>query len=335
MTEGVDALPDPHEREAIIRAIWEARRILVITHLSPDGDAIGSLLGLGWALEWLGKECVLACADPVPRNYRYLPGSERVVQVPDAADMDLVISLDESDPGRMGAAYNRQTLESVPLANIDHHATNVRFGTWNWVDVSKAATVQLVLELVDGLGVPLEANLALCLLNGLVTDTRGFRTPNTGIPELQTAIRLMEAGASLSRVTHHALNRRPYTSIRLWGLALHGVKRKGKIIWAEVTQAMQQEAGGGDVGNGGLVNFLLEAEEANVAAVFTETEDGEVEVGLRSLAGVDVSGVALALGGGGHPQAAGCTVPGPLPAARDRVLAKLAAAIRDQEPQVP
>lgn len=327
--------PPPTEEAAIAAAIQKARRILVITHVAPDGDAIGSLLGLGWALDWLGKEHILACADPVPRNYRYLPGSERVVRQPDPAGVDLGVSLDESDQDRMGAAYDAAALRDVPLANIDHHVTNVRFGTWNWVDPSKASTAQLVLELVDRLGVPLNEQIATCLLNGIVTDTRGFRTPNTGTAELAAAIRLMEAGASLRRVTHYALNRRPYASIRLWGLALQRVHLDGRIIWAEVTQEMQRQAGGGDVANGGLVNFLLSAEEAHVAAVFTETEDGQVEVGLRSLAGVDVSGVALSLGGGGHPQAAGCTIPGPLAEARERVLAALAQAIQGQQPLEP
>lgn len=333
-----DLRPGPprlHEVEAIAEAIRKAQRILVVTHVAPDGDAIGSLLALGWALEGLGKEVILACADPVPRNYRYLPGSERIVQRPDPTDVDLVISLDESDRERMGAAYDADRLLGVPLANIDHHVTNVRFGTWNWVDPSKAATAELVLELVDYLGVPVDGRIALCLLNGLVTDTHGFRTPNTGPAELAVAIRLMEAGASLHRVVHHAFNRRPYASLRLWGFALQTVHLDGRIIWAEVTQEMQRLAGGGDMSNGSLVNFLIAAEGADVAVVFTEREDGQVEVGFRSLAGVDVSGVALSLGGGGHPQAAGCTVPGPLPAARERVLAALAQALRDQRPLDP
>jgi len=327
--------PHPREVEAIAEAIRKAQRILIATHVSPDGDAIGSLLGLGWALEGLGKEVILACADPVPRHYRYLPGSGRIVQAPDPTGVDLVISLDGSDRERMGAAYDANRLQGVPLANIDHHVTNVRFGTWNWVDPSKASTAQLVLDLVDHLGIPLDGQVALCLLNGLVTDTLGFRTPNTGPGELAAAMRLMEAGASLRRVMHHAFNRRPFSSIRLWGLALQTVRLDGRVIWAEVTQEMQRLAGGSDVGNGSLVNFLIAAEGADVAVVFTEKEDGRVEVGFRSVAGVDVSGVALSLGGGGHPQAAGCTLSGPLPEARERVLAALAQAIRDQQPLDP
>lgn len=325
----------PHEVEAIAEAIHKAQHILLIAHVSPDGDAIGSLLGLGWALEGLGKEVILACEDPVPPQYRYLPGSERVVQKPDPTGVDLVISLDGSDLERMGKAYDADRLRGVPLANVDHHVTNLRFGTWNWVDPSKAATAEMVLDLVDRLGVPLDGRIALCLLNGLVTDTLGFRTPNTGPGELAAAIRLMEAGAPLRRVMHYAFHRRPYTSIRLWGLALQTVHLDGRVVWAEITQEMQRLAGGGDVGNGSLVNFLIAAEEADVAVVFTETKDGQVEVGFRSVAGVDVSGVALSLGGGGHPQAAGCTLPGPLSEARERVLAALAQAIRDQRPLDP
>ncbi|NLE76565.1 MAG: hypothetical protein GX605_07410 [Chloroflexi bacterium] len=319
------------ELQSIADAIVGAKRILVLSHVSPDGDAVGSLLGLGAALRRLGKAYTLACAD-APPPYGHLANGQRIVRVPDTQGVDLVVALDSSDPSRLGGAYDAAALQDAPLANVDHHVTNVRYGAWNWVEPRAASTCQLVLELVERLGVPLDGAIARPLLHGLMTDTRSFRTSNTTVAELQAAVRLAAAGAALSEVAHYAFNRRPFASIRLWSLALRTLQREGRIAWVTVTQATQRRSGGSDVGNGGLVNLLVTAEEADAAVVFTELEDGRVEVSLRSVPGVDISGVALALGGGGHPQAAGCTVPGPLAAARRRVLAGVAEAIRDQQP---
>jgi phosphoesterase RecJ-like protein len=320
-------------RTDVARAVEDAQRILAVSHISPDGDAVGSLLGLGWMLEYMGKEFRLVCADPVPRNYRYLPGSETITQNVDLDGVDLVVALDSSDPGRLGAVADAEGFQDVPLANVDHHVTNTGYGKWNWVDPSLAATTELVIQLADELGVEMTTEMALCLLNGLVTDTRGFRTGNTTAYELKAAVQLMERGASLRQVMHHGLNTRPLASIRLWGLALASMQMKDHLIWAEVTLETQRQAGGSDASNGSLVNFLLAAEGAHAAVVFTEKEKGAaVEVGFRSLPGVDISGVALELGGGGHPQAAGCTVSGPLAEAKSRVLSAVEEAIRDQSP---
>jgi phosphoesterase RecJ-like protein len=326
-------------KEAIARFIRAARRVMVITHVSPDGDAIGSLLGLGWALRWLGKEYTLACADPVPRRFTYLPGSEAIVTGPEpvlspaeVGEYDLVISLDCSDLERLGAAYD-ESLSGLPIVNIDHHVTNTHFGTVNWVDTGAASAAEMVLDLVESLGVPLDSDMALCLLNGIVTDTRGFRIPNTPLRTMRAALKLMEAGAQLPKVTDHVFNRRPFSDVCLWGKALNGVQLDGRIIWSQITQAMRQECASSEKGDAGLVNFLSTSDEADIAIVFVEQDDGLVKVEMRSVPGVDVSAVALSLGGGGHPQAAGCTLDGDLNAARERVLTAVKEALSKSKAQ--
>jgi phosphoesterase RecJ-like protein len=209
-------------KEAIARFILDAQRVMAITHVAPDGDAIGSLLGLGSALRWLGKEYTLACADPVPRGFTYLPGSEAIVTGPEG-EYDLVISLDCSDLERLGAAYD-ESLTGLPIVNVDHHVTNTHFGTVNWVDSGAASTAEMVLDLVESLGVPLDSDMALCLLNGIVTDTLGFRTPNTTPQAMRAALKLMEGGAQLPEVTDHVFNRRPFADICLWAKALNGIR---------------------------------------------------------------------------------------------------------------
>lgn len=310
-------------RDDIRRLIRRTRRILVIAHVTPDGDCIGSLLALGQALRALGKQVVLACADPVPQQYDFLPGQAAITSDP-VGEFQLLISLDSSDISRMGSIYRPAAFAHVPLINIDHHATNVRFGSVNWVDTSAASTAEMVYELIGELRVPLTPDVALALLTGVVTDTRCFRTSTTTARTMAVATRLMEAGASLNLITEQVLNRRPLAVIHLWAEALNTLRLRERVIWAEITLAMRERAGiEENDAAGGLASFLATAHEADVAAVFNEKPDGKVEVGFRSVPGVDVSGVAFQLGGGGHPQASGCTLNGTLEDARERVLAAL------------
>jgi phosphoesterase RecJ-like protein len=301
--------------------LHDAQRILLVSHVSPDGDAIGSLLGLGALLQAQGKDLTLACEDPVPEVYCYLPGSERVVRQATGA-YDLVISLDCSDERRMGTVFD-PAATSAPLINIDHHVTNTYFGDLNWVDPSSVATTQMILSLADEIGWQITQPVALCLLTGLVTDTRSFRTSNVDVPAMEAALRLMARGATLSEITRRALDQRPLASIRLWGQAIDGLILEDGILWTEVTRSMRRRWALGENGDSGLANFLSGVREANVIIVFTERENGTVDVGMRSVPGYDVASPALRLGGGGHPQAAGCTLEGDLARVRDLVLAEV------------
>jgi phosphoesterase RecJ-like protein len=218
----------------------------------------------------------------------------------------------------------------VPIINIDHHITNMGFGSVNWVDSNSAATAQMVLTLIERLGVPLDSTIATCLLNGIVTDTHGFRTPNTTPAVMEAATKLMTAGASLPEITGQVFNRRPLAVLRLWGRALNAVQLDGRIIWTEISQAMKHECGLGSDSDDGLVSFLISACEADVGIVFTEKDDGTIDVSMRSMPGIDISNVAMRLGGGGHPQAAGCSLSDSLAEARERVLAELRRSLLEQ-----
>ena len=324
----------------VARRIAEAGHVLVVCHVSPDGDAIGSMLALGLALRQHNQRATLVCADPVPDQQRHLPDWQSIVTLRrEAADgtslqarplpldpecpYDLVISLDCSDIARLGQAYDTEALARVPIINIDHHATNVNFGVVNWVEPGAAATAQLLTRLVPALGIPITADVATCLLNGILTDTLGFRTPNTTTEVMAAAIQLMDAGASLSGLTDHIFNRRPLDTIRIWAMALQHLHLEGRILWGEITLAMRQQVGYREDGDAGLVNFLNTASEADMAVVFDELADGQINVSMRATPSYDISQVALSLGGGGHAQAAGCTLGGPLAAARHQVLSML------------
>jgi phosphoesterase RecJ-like protein len=302
--------------------IRSAHRPLVICHVSPDGDAVGSLTGLGRALRQMDLEPILACPDPIPTRFDFIPGSEAIVQDVNTS-FDLVISVDCSDLERLGHFPQTPTFESVPLLNIDHHVTNLNFGAVNLVDVQASSTAEVVLRLLEHMAVPLDAELSTCLLTGIVADTRGFRTNNVTIQVMETALKLMKAGAPLPEIAHHSLDRRSTAVVRLWGEALSQLHIEDRVLWTSIP--LEKRRAVGYVGNGdaGLVNFLVSADDADAAVVFVEQEDGRIEVGLRARVGFDVAQVALQFGGGGHALAAGCNLPGPLEEAQDCLLAAL------------
>jgi phosphoesterase RecJ-like protein len=287
------------------------------------------MTGLGRALRHIGLEPTMACADPIPARYHYLSDAQAVVQDIVSLDpFDLLISLDCSDLERLGRFTQMPGFESIPLLNIDHHLTNLNFGDVNLVDVSASSAAEIVLWLVEYMAVPLDVELATCLLTGIVTDTRGFRTSNVTVQVMEAALRLMKAGASLPYITQHGLDRRSTTALLLWREALSALQIQDRLVWTTVSRAMCRAAGYIGNGDAGLVSFLLSADDADVAAVFVEREDGRIEVGFRAVPGYDVARVALQFGGGGHALAAGCNIPGPLENAQAQVLVALRDAMR-------
>jgi phosphoesterase RecJ-like protein len=306
-------------------------RVLAISHVAPDGDAIGSLLGFGWVLRSANpngfaksaRKLTLACADPVPAQFQWLPGASEIISAPPAGPWDVVVGLDASDGARLGTPFRPADFGAAPIVIIDHHITNLRFGTLNYVNPSAVATSQIVVDLADALGAPIGREAATCLLTGLVTDTLGFRTSNVTPQVMAVAMRLMEAGANLAETTERTLNHKPLNTLRLWGQALANVQINGRVVWATITRQMRDQVDAPLNGDGGLVSQLIKAPEAVIAAVFSETAEGKIEISFRAKSGYDVSQIALSLGGGGHPQASGCTVAGPLTDAEARVLPML------------
>ena len=270
----------------------------------------------------------MACSDPIPARFNYIPGVEAVVGSVNSS-FDLVISLDCSDLERLGDFPQMPAFGSAPLLNIDHHLTNLDFGTVNLVDPQASSTAEIVLRLLEYMAVPLDAKLATCLLIGIVADTRGFRTNNVTIQIMEAALRLMMAGALLPYVTQHSLDRRSTTSILLWRAAMALLQIEDRVIWTSIPLVMRRAVGHTGNGDAGLVSFLVGTNDADIAVVFTEREDGRIEVGLRAMPGFDVAQVALQLGGGGHALAAGCTLPGPLKEAQTRVLTVLQNVVRN------
>ncbi len=328
--------------EAIRALLAGSKHILLISHVAPDGDAIGSMLGLKWLLEAQGHTAIAANQDGVPyllRSDQVAPGWQAVVHNPlkqkrRGRGYDLVITLDCSDMQRLGKAYG-PALAGVPLVNIDHHITNLHFGAVNLVDPDASSTAEMVYRLAEALQWPIGPEAAQCLLTGIVTDTRSFRVGNVTPALLGLAQRLMEAGASLHAINDLVLERRNVDTICLWGHALAALRLDERIIWTAIPLSMRGRCNGVEQSDSGLANFMIGAEEADAAVILTEREDGLVDVGMRAVAGFDVAQVALALGGGGHPRAAGCSLALPLEQASETVLAALKQSLAEQRRAMP
>ena len=298
----------------------EAQSILLVTHLSPDGDAIGSLLGLANALRERGRPVQAAVDGGVPGFLRFLPGSETVGAELTSGEWDVMVSLDSSDEPRSGLAGEYGRAHSKLVINVDHHPTNTRFGDVHVIMPEAVSTTEIVYRWLEQMGHPISREIAVPLLTGLLTDTNGLRTSNVRSTTLGIAQRLMDAGASLTEITQRTLSSTPFRTIRLWGRVLPRVELADGIIQATIYQQDYRDIKATEQTAGGIVEFLLKANEAMVSVVFRELEDGQVEVGFRSKPGYDVSRIAVQIGGGGHRQASGATIPGPVEAARERVI---------------
>jgi phosphoesterase RecJ-like protein len=314
--------------KSIKKCLEAAHTIYIACHIVPDGDAIGSMLGLGLALRKLGKTCSMACADPLPGKFDFLAGVQEVVSHPPVAEQ-VIVTVDVSDIERLGSLYDAAVFRSRPVINIDHHITNTHFGMLNLVHFLPS-TAEVVYALLRRLHAPLDKDIATALLVGLVTDTRCYRTDNVTARQLRTTIALMKAGASLADITELVFNREPVSTICLWGQALASVRRRGRIMWTEINHAMLRKCKASSNEGDGLVSFLASAQDMDAAIVFREKDDGSIEVSMRAGPDLDLSRVALKLGGGGHPRAAGCTLAGPMSTARERVLSEVEKALNEQ-----
>ena len=311
--------------DAARRLIAAAQRVLTITHINPDGDAIGSMLGLGLALRAAGKEVVFACADPAPEAFMFLPVVGEITARPQG-EFDLVIVLDVSDSPRMGLVG--EALGRPPDIQFDHHMTNPGFARLNFIDAAAASTAELVAEHLAVLGLPLTAEVAQCLLTGLVNDTLGFRTSSTTAKTLSIARQLMEAGGALHAIYELSLFKRSYTAVRLWAEGLARTQLKNRIVWASLPLEARHASNYQGQGDADLINVLTSIREADVAIVFVERADGKVKISWRSAPGINVAAIAAEFGGGGHAAAAGAEIAGSLAEVEARVLEATRAALR-------
>lgn len=303
-------------RHAIGQAFQQAQRILVTSHIRPDGDAIGSLLGLGLALGAAGKEVTLVSADGVPSPFRRLPGSEQIVKSA-TGPYDLIVVVDCSDLERTGDVLQDYP---IPDINIDHHVTNVNFARLNLVDTNAVATAEVLTDHFPDWGLAIDFEVASVLLTGLITDSLGFRTSNMTSKALRTAADLVDVGVNLPELYRQALIGRSFEALKYWGTGLSNLERENGLVWASLNLQDRKEVNYPGRDDADLINMLSSVNDAQVAMVFVEQTGGRVKVSWRSQPGVNVSELALRFGGGGHPSASGAVIPGELEEVKQKVL---------------
>ncbi len=339
MVQNANASADALNSE-LVQAAWalmmNAGRIALLAHEHPDGDALGSALGLAHVLRGFGKTCVVACADPPPALYAFVPGVTEVQTDLGEEAFDLVVALDAGDLSRYGALYERHRafLDRASVVNIDHHVTSAGCGQVNIIDVASAATAEIITLMLMQLGVALSRDAAVCLLTGIVTDTRAFEFSATTPRTLEAAAHLMRAGAAPAEIVKPVYRINSLPKVRLWGRVLSAVEsaQGGRLVWSFLTQKMLEESDATADLDDGLPSYLIDIEGAQIAALFKEHADGYPRVSLRTVHPYDAAALAAHFGGGGHVRAAGFTFLGSLEEARREVLAYLEQQLLATEP---
>jgi len=293
-------------------------RVLLTTHVNPDGDAVGSTIALAHALRDRGTTVDVVLADPPPVYCKFLPGVEWITPCIPSMPPDLAIVCDAAGIDRIGPVDHavkvaRQTIE------IDHHGVARPFGDVRVVDDNCAATAELVYYLLTALKAPITPAIASSLMMGLVTDTGSFRFTNTNTRAFRLAATLMEAGADLSRIMDQVYDQKTVSSLRLLERAISHLRIANSFASATLSRHDFQQTGATQGEAEGVIGHLRSLKGVQVAAVLRETGPAEARVSLRGRPGYNVAEIAALMGGGGHAAAAGCTIYLPLDEAERRL----------------
>lgn len=324
-----DFVAKPEWDRALV-AVSNCSSVLLLAHVTPDADALGSALGLGLALQSLGKTVQVSVGEDnfqVPSSLSFLPGVHLIL-APEALDAtDLVISCDVSSAARLGTALEILQEAKVSIA-IDHHSSFTGFGTIHLVDPGAAATAELVLEFIDRLEVELTSEIASAIYAGLTTDTGSFKFQSTTAQTLRMAARLVDAGIDNSKLSKLLFDDEPLADLVMMGEAvsraelLPDAANGAGLVYTSVT--LSQRNGLPEIAAERIIEALRRTSEAEVAAVFKQADDGHWRGSLRSKTSVDVGAVAMAMGGGGHKYASGFSSTLDLAATVELLIAKLA-----------
>lgn len=316
----------------LLAALRGARRIALVSHRDPDADTIGSAVAAGLALEGLGKTVTYHCADPVPESIRFLARTDRFTMDPPGPDVDLMLTVDFGDATRAKFPLPAE----VPVVNVDHHATNAGFGEAglaSLVDVSSAATGELISRVIDGLGATWTPEMATAALLAIMADTGSFQFPNTDSRALDRAARLRGLGADLQSITYNVFRNRRFEALKLTGIALTRLVREdgGELVWTWADHDDVLATGALEEDISGLVQQIARSAGMRLSLLFSVQQAG-LKVSCRtseSPPSVDAAVLMARFGGGGHRRAAGALVVGDPAEMRERVLAAAREALAD------
>ena len=302
---------------AIKVRLEQAQKIVIASHVRPDGDAIGSLLGIGLALKNAGKSVQMVLVDGVPASFKHLEGSELILKTPQG-EHDTFITVDCADFKRVGKFFENF---GQPDINIDHHITNENFGKLNLIEAEEVATSAILTNYLPLWGYEITKSVASALLTGIITDTLGFRTSNTNPSALRLCAKLMETGADMPDLYMRSLVKKTFAAARYWGAGLSSMEQQHGIVWGTLTLEDRKHSGYGGNDDADLINLISAIEGNKVGMIFVEQSDKNVKISWRALEnGIDVSKIAKHFNGGGHAAAAGADIPGSLQEVQPLVL---------------
>lgn len=313
-----ESLPAP--MQSILQALRDGEKFLVCSHSRPDGDAVGSMLAMGMLLRQMGKRVDLVAADRVPAVYRSLPGAKDIrhaMRVHGPYDAVVLLECDGLERTRL------RGLERMYHINIDHHASGKEFGELNWIEREAASVGELVYRLVRAAGCVVTPEMATCLYTTLLTDTGGFCYGVLRPATFALAAELVEAGADPVHIARDVYFANPFSKMLLLGKAMSTLRRDGPLAWVSVTHQDMVDAGAAEEDCEGVVNFALSIAGIEAAVFLRELPEGRIRLSLRGKGNVNVASIAERLGGGGHENAAGCTLDGPLQRATEEILEAL------------
>ncbi len=317
MSAGIHAADGDDALAAILKVLREGERFLLCSHAQPDGDAVGSMLALRMVLQQMGKRADLVTADRVPAHYRRLPGVETILtthSVSGSYDAVVLLECDSLQRTKL------QGLEDFYQINIDHHLSGQDFANLNWIDRKAVSVGEMVHRLARAAGTTVTPELATCFYVTVLTDTGGFCYGTVDASTFALAQLLVEAGADPIAIAQDVYFSAPASKLHLLGVALGRLKHEGRLAWLWVTNDDMIKSCATEEDSDGIVNFALGVESVEAAVFLRELPEGRVRLSLRSKGEVNVAAIAESLGGGGHENAAGCTLDGPLERALDQIL---------------
>ncbi len=310
----------------VVELIERNRRFAITSHARPDGDSLGSSLGLFWLLRALGKDSTVIMRDPVPQAYCKLPGATEI-QVSNRAEegYDAVFVIECSDITRPGLL----DLDKEFVVNIDHHSTTALFGQINWIDSTASAVGEMIYNLCKAVGVRVTREIAECVYTALITDTGSFHYSNTSDRTFKVASELVRAGVRPAKIAQSVFNSHPWSKLELLGEVLSTARRdaSGRVAWMHQTLEMTRACNATEQDADNFVNYPLSVGEIEAVAFLKECAPGVYRTSLRSKGETNVARVAEKFGGGGHRNAAGCTITGEWKEAEAKIIPLLIEAV--------
>jgi phosphoesterase RecJ-like protein len=323
--------------ESIGEVLRAHSSFVILSHVRPDGDAIGSQLALGFSLLAMGKSVRLINEDGLPENLSFLPGSERIELPPtDPIAAEVAIALDTATRPRLGERALHAASMATVWINIDHHISNTNFGDLNLIDATSPATGQILYDLITQLDLPLPPESRDAIYVAVSTDTGSFQYPSTTAKTYDMAADLIRRGVDVGAINSKTYDEQPYRRLELMRALLGTLERSadGLLAHWELRDQTRIDLALRPEDSEGLIDVIRAIRGVQVAAFFEEVADGKIRVSMRSKdRRLDVCNIAAQFGGGGHALAAGLRMSGPLAEAKTRVLNAIRRRIQEVHPQ--